>query len=152
MGNPEDAAPRYEEALYLAREQSEAVHEAAALASLSIAYRESGRLRESLRCGRGALELLRNLGDLQAEAYVLSSLAESYHGFGILSRRPLVPETVAQAAPEGERRQGRGGVLRNLARVYDNLGDTGRVRDALEEAARKEIALEVASVGAERGD
>lgn len=150
MGHLEDAAHRYEEALDLARGQSEAVHEATALASLSVVYRDLGRLRESLRCGRGALELLRDLGDLQAEAYVLSSLAESYDGLryypsvlSCLKRSLRLRRKVSDS-------KGEVGVLRNLARVYDNLGNTGRSRDASEEAARKETALEVVRVGEER--
>ena len=81
-GDPEGSARDYEEALKLASEHGEAAHEAAALASLSVVYRDLGRLKESLRCGREALELLRDLEDLQAEAYVLSSLAESHQRLG----------------------------------------------------------------------
>ena len=149
MGHLQDAAHRYEEALDLAREQSEAVHEATALASLSVVYRDLHRLRESLRCGRGALELLRDLEDLQAEAYVLSSLAESYNRLRYYpSALSCLKRSLRLRRKVGDSK-GEVGVLRNLARVYDNLGDTGQARDASEEAARKETALEVARVGAE---
>jgi hypothetical protein len=50
--------------------------------SLSVVYRDLGRLKEAVRCGRAALRLLRSVDDLQAEGYVLSSLAESYRGLG----------------------------------------------------------------------
>ena len=75
-GAPESSARHYEEALKIAREHGEAAHEAAALASLSVVHRDLGRLKESLRCAREALELLRGLEDLQAEAYVLLISAE----------------------------------------------------------------------------
>ncbi|MCA1838591.1 MAG: tetratricopeptide repeat protein, partial [Actinobacteria bacterium] len=78
MSKLEDSARCYEEALDLARAQSEAAHEAAALASLGVVYRDLGRLKESVRYGRTALRLLRDLNDPQAEAYLLSSLAESH--------------------------------------------------------------------------
>ncbi len=149
-GHLEDAAHRYEEALDLAHGQSEAVHEATALASLSVVYRDLGRLRESLRCGRGALELLRDLGDLQAEAYVLSSLAESYDGLRYYPSALSCLKRSLRLRRKVSDSKGEVGVLRNLARVYDNLGNTGRARDASEEAARKETTLEVLRVGAER--
>ncbi|MGH3106435.1 MAG: ATP-binding protein [Rubrobacteraceae bacterium] len=150
LGQVEDAACRYEEALDLAREQSEAVHEATALASLSVVYRDLGRLRESLRCGKEALGLLRDLEDLQAEAYVLSSLAESYDRMGYY---PSAMSCLKRSLRLRRKvRDGKGEVraLHDLARVYDKLGDTRRARDASEEAARKETALKVVKVGAER--
>lgn len=150
MGHMQDAAHRYEEALDLAREQSEAVHEATALASLSVVYRDLGRFRESLRCGRGALELLRDLEDLQAEAYVLSSLAESYDRLRYYPSALSCLKRSLRLRRKVRDSKGEVGVLRNLARVYDKLGDPGRARDASEEAARKETALEVVRVGAER--
>jgi len=145
-GHLEDAAHRYEEALDLAHGQSEAVHEATALASLSVVYRDLGRLRESLRCGRGALELLRDLGDLQAEASVLSSLAESYDGLRYYPSALSCLKRSLRLRRKVSDSKGEVGVLRNLARVYDNLGNTGRARDASEEAARKETTLEVLSL------
>lgn len=75
LGDPEEAPG-------LAREHGEAVHEAAALASLSVVYRDLGSLRESVRCGKEALELLCSLEDAQTAAYVLTSLAESYSRLG----------------------------------------------------------------------
>ncbi len=152
MGNPKDAARKYEEALHLAREHTEAVHEATALASLSVVYRDLGRFRESLRRGRRALELLRDLGDLQAEAYVLSSLAESYDRLGYYPSALSCLKRSLRLRRRVRDREGEAGVLRNLARVYDNLGETGRAQDALAEAARKQRALEVVGAGARKGD
>ena len=48
MGDPEGSARGYEEARELAREHGEAAHEAAALASLSVVYRDLDRLKESV--------------------------------------------------------------------------------------------------------
>jgi DNA-binding SARP family transcriptional activator/Flp pilus assembly protein TadD len=151
MGHLEDAALRYEEALDLAREQSEAVHEATALASLSVVYRDQGRLMESLRSSKEALGTLRDLEDLQAEAYVLSSLAESYDRLGYYPSALSCLKRSLRLRRKVRDSKGEVRVLHDLARVYGKLGDTGRARDASEEAARKEIALEVVSVGKRRG-
>jgi len=150
MGHLQDAAHRYEEALNLAREQSEAVHEATALASLSVVYRDLGRLRDSLRCGKEALELLQYLEDPQAEAYVLSSLGESYERLRYYPSALSCLKRSLRLRRKVRDSKGEVGTLRNLSRVYDSLGDTVRARAASEEASRKETALEVVRVGAER--
>lgn len=81
-GSLEQSAREYEAALELARAHGETSSEAAALASLSVVYRDLGRLKDALRCGREALALLRRLQERQAEAYVLTSLADSYVRLG----------------------------------------------------------------------
>ena len=137
IGRLEGAAHRYEEALDLAREQSVTVHEAAALASLGVVYRDLGWPRKSLRRSREALGLLRNLGDLQAEAYVLSSLAESYDSLGHYpSALSCLKRSLRLRRKVGDS-TGEVGVLRNLAGVHGNLGNTVLARDASEEATRK---------------
>jgi tetratricopeptide (TPR) repeat protein len=150
MGDLEDCARTYEEALDLAREHGETVHEAVALASLSVAYRDLDRTRESLRCGRAALRLLRNLSDPQAEAYVLTSMAESYGRLGHYSSALSCLRRSLRLRRKMGDKAGEVRVLYALAKVYDNLEDAGRARAALEEAAQKEEAQEVTSV--ERGN
>jgi tetratricopeptide (TPR) repeat protein len=137
-GDPEGSARHYEEALKIAREHGEAAHEAAALASLSVVHRELGCLKESLQCGRGALELLRDVEDLQAEAYVLSSLAESHLGLG---HRPSALSCLKRSLRLRRKvgdKVGEVGVLYDLAKVYEDLGDKDLARKAREEAASKE--------------
>jgi tetratricopeptide (TPR) repeat protein len=118
-------------------------------------YRDLGRLRESLRCGRAARDMLRDdLEDPQAEAYVLTSLADSY------SRLEHYPSALACLKRSLRLRRKMGDkagevrVLYALAKVYANLQDPGRAQDASEEAARKEEALAGATqeiaLGAER--
>ena len=82
------------------------MHEAAALASLSVVYRDLGSLKESVRCGKEALELLRSLEDTRTEAYVLTSLAESYSRLGH-TQRPVLPQALPAVAPGGRRPGGR---------------------------------------------
>ena len=138
MGDLEGSARGYEEARELAWEHGEAAHEAAALASLSVVYRDLDRLRESLRCGREALELLRGVEDLQAEAYVLSSLAESHLG---LRQHPSAISCLRRSLRLRKRvgdREGEVGVLHDLAKVHEDLGNADLARKAREGAAPKE--------------
>lgn len=136
--NPEGAVRGYEEALELAH--GEPAHATAALMSLSVVYRDSGRLKESVRCGRAALELLHNLEDQRAEAYVLSSLAEGYSklehyssALSCLKRSLRLRERVGDE-------DGRIGVLWALAEVYENSGDSQRARAWAQETASREGA------------
>ena len=141
----EGSAGGYEEALQLAREQGETAHEAAALASLSVVYRDLDRPREAIRCGKEAIELLRSLEDPQAEAYVLTSLADSYEALGHhpsalshLKRSLRLRRRIGDE--EGELK-----ALRYLTEIYGELGDEDRVREAAEEVARKEEELKAIS-------
>jgi len=133
--NPEGAARGYEEALKLAR--GEPAHEAAALLSLSVVYRDLGRLEESVRSGRAALERLRNLEDPQAESYVLSSLAQSY---GKLGRHPSALSCLKRSLKLRKRigdREGEVEVLRDLAAAYEGSGEPERARAYAREAESK---------------
>ncbi len=133
-GDPEGSARDYEEALRLAREHGEAAHEAAALASMSVVYRDLGRLKESVRHGRAALELLRNLDDSQAEAYVLSSLAESHHKLGQHPSALTYLKRSLRLRREIGDREGEVGVLHDLSRVYEALDEADLSRKARKEA------------------
>jgi predicted Zn-dependent protease len=90
------------------------------------------------------------LSDLQAEAYVLSSLAESH---GKLGHYPSALSCLRRSLRRkvGDK-EGEVGVLYDLARIYENLGDTDRSRACSEEAALKKGMLEQAqlALGAER--
>lgn len=146
MGDPEDSARHYEEALELAREHGEPEHRAASLASLSVVYRELGCLKESIRSGKRAMELLRGLDDPQAEAYVLTSVAESYHGLGHHpSAFSCLKRSLRLRRKIGDK-EGEVGTLYDIARVYEALGDPGRARNFSEEATSREEALEEAPV------
>lgn len=79
VGDLEGSAHDYEKALDSA--QGDITHRAA-LAALSVVYRGLGHLKESLRAGREALRLVRDLKDPRAEAYVLTSLAASHSKLG----------------------------------------------------------------------
>lgn len=140
-GDNEDSAHHYGEALGLAREHGEAVHEAAALASLSVVYRDLGSLKGSVRCGKEALELLRSLEDAQTEAYVLTSLAESYSRLGHHPSALSCLKRSLRLRREIGDLEGEIGVLHDLARIYEQLGDTNKVRGAAEEAASKTAIL-----------
>ncbi len=83
-------------------------------------------------------------------ARLVSSLSESYDRLRYYPSALSCLKRSLRLRRKVRDSKGEVGVLRNLARVYDNLGDTGRARDASEEAARKETALEVVKVGAER--
>jgi tetratricopeptide (TPR) repeat protein len=103
-----------------------------------VVYRDLGHLKESLRCGKASLELLRNLDDLQAEAYVLSSLAESY---GRLEHHPSALSCLRRSLRLRKRigdKEGEVEVLRDLAKTYEGSGDPDRARACSEEAASKE--------------
>jgi tetratricopeptide (TPR) repeat protein len=84
------------------------------------------------------LELLRGLEDPQAEAYMLSSLAESHLGLG---HRPsalsCLKRSLRLRSKVGDI-EGEVGVLYDLAKVYEDLGDTDLARKAREEAVSKE--------------
>jgi len=135
-GEPEASAHDYEEALELSREHKETAHEAAALASLSVVYRELGFLRESLRRGRAARDLLREPEDLQTEAYVLTSLADSYASLGHYpSALSCLKRSIRLRREVGDK-EGEAGALRDLAGVYEKLGDADRARASAEEADR----------------
>jgi len=142
MEDLEGSANRYAEALGLAREQEDPVHEASALASLSVVYRDLGRLQESLHCGRRAVELSRGLGDHQAEAFVLTSLADSYRELGHLKNALSCLKRSSRLRQQTGDARGEIGALRDLARVYESLDDENGARAAREEAARKEEALQ----------
>ena len=133
--NPEGAARGYEEALELA--QDEPAHEAAALMSLSVVYRDLGGLRESVRCGQSALELLRNLEDPWAEAYVLSSLAESHGKLGHHSSALSCLKRSLKLREKIGDEEGLIRVLRDMAAVYENLGDPERARACAREAKER---------------
>ncbi len=137
----EDSARHYEEALDLAREHGEQEHKAAALASLSVVYRDLGRPRESIRSGKQAIELLRGLDDPQAEAYVLTSVAESHHALGHHSSALSYLKRSLRLRQRIGDKGGEIGALHDLARVYESLEDTDHARDASEEATSKEVAL-----------
>jgi tetratricopeptide (TPR) repeat protein len=92
------------------------------------------------------------LSDLQAEAYVLSSLAESHGKLGHYpSALSCLRRSLRLRRKVGDK-EGEVGVLYDLARIYENLGDTDRSRACLEEAALKKGTLEQAqlALGAER--
>jgi DNA-binding SARP family transcriptional activator len=150
-GDLEGSASGYEEALQMAREQGEPVHEAAALASLSVVYRDLDRLRESIRYGQAARELLKNLGDFRGEAYVLSSLAESHNELGrYKSALACIKRSLRLRRKIGDE-EGELKALRYTAEVYEKLGDEVRAREASKEAARKEEELRAVS-DTERGN
>jgi len=142
MGDAEGSASRYAEALDLAGEQEDVSHEASALASLSVVYRDLGRLQESLHCGRRAVELSRGLGDHQAEAFVLTSMADSYRELGHLKNALSCLKRSSHLRQQTGDARGEIGALRDLAKVYESLDDENGARAVREEAARKEEALQ----------
>lgn len=80
---------------------------------------------------------MRDLNDLRAEAYVLTSLAESYAGLGHYpSALSCLRRSLRLRRRIGDD-EGEVGVLRDLAEVYEALGDAARARACSEEAASK---------------
>jgi tetratricopeptide (TPR) repeat protein len=115
-GNPERSAQAYEDILESAPD--EPAHRAAALASLGVIYRDPGRLKESLTCGREALRSLRDLHDPRAESYVLSSLAESHTRLGQHpSARSCLRHSLRLRQEPGDE-EGEINALRSLAKIY----------------------------------
>ncbi len=146
-GRLEESARGYEEVLELAQARGEASHEAAALASLSVVYRDLDLLRESLRRGREASILLRDLGDIQAEAYVLKSLAESYGRCGHYSSAlSCLRRSLRMRRRIGDD-EGEIVVLYDLAKVYDSLGDAEAASASFEEATQKGRVLAASRTG-----
>lgn len=143
----EESARGYEEVLKLARMRGERSHEAAALASLSVVYRDLDLLRESLRHGREASVLLRDLGDLQAEAYVLKSLAQSYGRCGHHSSALSCLRRSLRLRRRIGDEEGEIVVLYDLANVYNSLGDVEAASASFEKAAQKERGLEASRNG-----
>jgi tetratricopeptide (TPR) repeat protein len=91
--------------------------------------------------GRQARFLLRDLNDLQAEAYALTSLAESYTGLGHYpSALSCLRRSLRLRRKIGDEK-GEIGVLRDLVEVYEKLGNVERARACSEEAVVKEEAL-----------
>ena len=146
-GRLEESARGYEEVLELAQARGEASHEAAALASLSVVYRDLDLLRESLRRGREARILLRDLGDLQAEAYVLKSLAESYGRCGHYSSALSCLRRSLRLRRRIGDEKGEIVVLYDLTKVYNSLGNVEAASVSFEEAAQKERVLEASRTG-----
>lgn len=142
MKDMESSASRYEEALYLARKHEDLSHEASALASLSVVYRDQGGFWESLRCGRRAVELSRELEDYQAEAFVLTSLADSYFELGHYKNALSCLERSSLLRQQTGDTRGEVGALRDMAKVYESLDDEDRAQAALREAARKDEMLQ----------
>jgi tetratricopeptide (TPR) repeat protein len=102
-----------------------------------VVYRGLGHLKESLRSGREALRLLRDLKDPQAEAYVLSSLAGSHSKLGQhSSARSYLQNSLRLRRKIGDEK-GELGTLHDLAKIYVDLGETSRAQVFLEEAAPK---------------
>jgi FimV-like protein len=114
-----------------------------------VVYRDLDRLRESVRYGRAALRLLRDLNDPQTEAYLLSSLAESHRR---LKHYPSALSCLRRSLRLRRRigdEEGEVGVLEDLARTYESVGDSDAARIFLEEAVLKKGTLEEIP-GAER--
>ncbi len=87
--------------------------------SLSVVYRDLGRLKESVQRGRQARFLLRDLNDFQAEAYALTSLAESYTWLGHYpSAVSCLRRSLRLRRKIGDEK-GEVGVLRDLAEAYE---------------------------------
>ncbi|HUK56253.1 MAG TPA: tetratricopeptide repeat protein [Nitrospiria bacterium] len=93
-GKPGAAIPFYVEALELARAQRDRAAEGAALAALSVVYRQAGDLNKSLDCALDACDSARSLRDRLAEGFVLSSLCDTYLAMG---RRPEAEEAALAA-------------------------------------------------------
>ena len=146
-GRLEQSAREYEEVLELARRRGERSHEAAALASLSVVYRDLELLRESLRRGREAAFLLRDLGDPQAEAYVLKSLAESHNRSGHYPSALSCLRRSLRLRRRIEDEEGEIVVLYDLATVYNSIGNTEAASASFEEAAQKERELKASRTG-----
>ena len=82
--------------------------------------------------------MLRDVEDLQAEAYVLSSLAESHLGLGHYpSALSCLKRSLRLRRKIGDK-EGEVGVLYDLAKVYEDLEDADLAHKAREEAAFKE--------------
>jgi tetratricopeptide (TPR) repeat protein len=146
-GRLEESARGYEEVLELAQARGEASHEAAALASLSVVYRDLDLLRESLRRGREACILLRDLGDLQAEAYVLKSLAESHNRSGHYPSALSCLRRSLRLRRRIEDEEGEIVILYDLATVYNSMGNIEAASASFEEATQKERELEASRIG-----
>jgi len=118
---------------------------------LSVVYRDLERLRESIRYGRAARKLLKNLEDFQGEAYILSSLAESHNALGrCKSALSCIKRSLHLRQQIGDQ-EGELKALRYMAEVYEKLGDEARAWEASKEAARKEEELQ-AVYNMERGN
>jgi FimV-like protein len=92
---------------------------------------------------------LRELTDRQTEAYVLSSLAESHRR---LKHYPSALSCLRRSLRLRRRigdEEGEVGVLEDLARTYESVGDSDAARIFLEEAVLKKGTLEEIP-GAER--
>ena len=139
VGDLEGSARGYEEVLESVRD--EPADRAAALAGLGVIYRDLGRLKESLACGREALRLLRDLDDPRAESYVLTSLAETHSRLGQHpSARSCLRQSIKLRQKTGDE-EGEVSALRSLAKTYIDLGDIDHAQASLEEAGRKGEAL-----------
>jgi hypothetical protein len=90
--------------------------------------------------------LLRDLNDPWAEAYVLSSLAASHSKLGQHSRAGSCLQNSLRLRRKIGDEEGELGTLRELAKIYEDLGETSRARAFLEEAAQKNEALEARAV------
>lgn len=110
-------------------------------------YRDLGRLKESVRCGKEAIERMRKLEDPRAESYVLTSLAESYTALGYHSSALTCLKRSLRLRRKIGDREGEAGSLRDIFRVYEALGDTERARGAYEEAeSKREASTEVVGI------
>ena len=117
--NLEPSARDYEGARHYAREAGLAEREAAALAGLGVVLREDGLYKESVKTSTEALDKLRILGDHQAEAYVLTSLASSH----LLLGEPLEAKTCLEASLELRQLLGD---AEGEAKVFAKLGELNR--------------------------
>jgi tetratricopeptide (TPR) repeat protein len=143
VGNPEGSAHDYQKVLKSA--QDDTLYRIAAHFSLSAVFRDLGCLKESLRSGREALRLLRDLDGPQSEAYVLSSLAESYDKLGQhSSARSWLQDSLRLRRKVGDE-EGELRALRDLSKVYIDFWDTSRAQVFLEEAGRKDEGLAVST-------
>ncbi len=87
---------------------------------------------------------------MQADGYVLSSLAQSYRRLGHYpSALSCLRRSLRLRKKIGDE-EGEVGVLQDLVEIYEKLGDTGHARVCSEEDASKDGAqVEIAS-GADR--
>ena len=84
--------------------------------------------------------------DPRAEAYVLSGLAASHSKLGQHSSARSCLQNSLRLRPKIGDERGELGTLRDLAKIYVDLGDTRRARAFLEEAAQKNKGLEAQAV------
>jgi len=122
MGNPKDALPILEEALSLQERFGSVRNQAKLLGNLAFAQEELGRTHQALQTLLQTASLREGLGDNWGLSRTLGSIAALHHTHG---RNKLALDCYQQAAIAAERADAReelGIILKDLAKLQEELG------------------------------